>query len=274
MKKHGNLDEKFVNNKAILNNMVVIVSNDYNGKKGVKNLSNGEEVLSFQYDDITYVPSKDAFLVKKDNKVGIVGSDGIVKIKPQYDNLVLIDSENGLYLAEDGVYCGVIDENQNLKIYFEYQKIGVDISQFQENDIKNGYVLLGKLIPAQKPNGKWIFYKINSTTDANGEKNVECKELMEGFAGFENIGCIASNINNRGIINNLMIIKEYNLVVVHNYDRYGFMDLNGKPVLGVVFKNAFLETTSGVTDYCAIDSNGNEIKVIEELKKIGYTKVE
>ena len=273
-KKLGKLDEKFVNYKAILNNMMVIESNEYDGKKGVRSLSSGEEILGFQYDEITYVPSKDSFLVKKDNKVGIIGSDGIVKIRPQYDNLILIDSENGLYLAEDNTYFGVIDENQNLKIYFEYKKIGVDISQFEENDIRNEYVLLGKLIPAQKMDGKWIFYKINSTTNSDGEKVIECKELIEGFAGFENIGCVVSNVNNRGIINNLMIIKEYNLVVVYNNKHYGFMDLNGKPVLGVVYTNAFLETTSGVTDYCAIDDNGNTIKIIDELKNRGYEKVE
>ena len=273
-KKLGELDDKFVNYKAILNNMIVIESSAYDGKKGVRNLSNGEEILGFQYEEITYVPSKDSFLVKKDNKVGIIGSDGIVKIKPQYDNLILIDSENGLYLAEDGPFCGVIDENQNLKIYFEYKKIGVDISQFEENDIKNEYVLLGKLIPAQKMDGKWIFYKINSTTNSDGEKTIECKELIEGFAGFENIGCVVSNVNNRGIINNLMIIKEYNLVVVQNNTKYGFMDLNGKPVLGVVYANAFLETISGVTDYCAIDGSGNTIKIIDELKNKGYEKVE
>ena len=272
-KKLGELDEKFVNYKAILNNMVVIESSTNDGKKGVRNLSNGEEILGFQYDDITYVPLKDSFLVKKDNKVGIIGSDGIVKIKPQYDNLILIDSENGLYLAEDNTYFGVIDENQNLKIYFEYKKIGVDISQFEENNIKNEYVLFGKLIPAQRASdGKWIFYKINSQTNSNGEKNVECNIVQD--IGFDDIGCIASNINSRGIVNNLMIIKEYNLVVVQKYGTYGIMDLNGKDVLGKIYKSMFLETTSGVTNCCAIDMSGNSINIIDELKNKGYEKVE
>ena len=272
-KKLGELDEKFVNYKAILNNMVVIESSTNDGKKGVRNLSNGEEILGFQYDDITYVPLKDSFLVKKDNKVGIIGSDGIVKIKPQYDNLILIDSENGLYLAEDGPFCGVIDENQNLKIYFEYQKIGVDISQFEENDIKNEYVLFGKLIPAQRASdGKWIFYKINSQTNSNGEKNVECNIVQD--IGFDDIGCIVSNINSRGIVNNLMIIKEYNLVVVQKYGTYGIMDLNGKDALGKIYKSMFLETISGVTNCCAIDMSGNSINIISELKNKGYEKVE
>ncbi len=272
-KKLGKLDEKFVNNKAILDNMIVVESSDYDGKKGVRNFSNGEEILGFQYDDITYVPSKESFLVEKDDKVGIIGSDGIVKIKPEYDNLILIDSENGLYLAEDNTNFGVIDENQNSKIFFEYKKIGVDISQFKENDIRNEYVLFGKLIPAQRASdGKWIFYRINSTTNSNGEKNVECNIIQD--MGFETIGCIVSNINNRGIVNNLMIIKEYNLVIVGNYGTYGIMDSNGKDVLGRIFKSMFLETTSGVTDYIAMDGDGNTIKIIDELKNKGYEKIE
>ena len=271
-KKLGKLDEKFVNTKAILDNMMVVESDDYDGMKGVRNFSNGEEILGFQYDDITYLPLKESFLVKKDDKVGIIGSDGIVKIKPQYDNLILIDSENGLYLAEDNTYFGVIDENQNLKIYFEYKKIGVDISQFKENDIRNEYVLFGKLIPAQRASdGKWIFYRINSTTNSNGEKNVECNIIQD--MGFETIGCIVSNINNRGIVNNLIIIKEYNLVVVGNYGTYGIMDLNGKDVLGKIYASMFLETTSGETDYYALDSSGNTIKIIDELKNKGYEKL-
>ena len=62
-KKLGKLDEKFVNYKAILNNMMVIESNEYDGKKGVRSLSSGEEILGFQYDEITYVPSKGKWTV-------------------------------------------------------------------------------------------------------------------------------------------------------------------------------------------------------------------
>ena len=97
--KYGALDEKFSNRKALLDNMMVIES-ETEGKKGVIDFSNKNEILGFQYDDITYIPSNESFLIKKDDKVGIIGNDKIVKIKPQYDSLTLIDSNNGLYLAE------------------------------------------------------------------------------------------------------------------------------------------------------------------------------
>ena len=265
-KKLGELDEKFSNQKAILDNMMVIVSAS-NGKKGVINYTTNEEILGFQYDDITYISTKESFLIEKDDKVGIIGSDRIVRIKPQYDNLILIDARNGLYLAEDNRF-GVIDENGNTMIYLENDKIGVDINSFKSNGLKSGYVLLGCLIPVQK-DGKWIFYKIETSKDSDGNKHVQCIRLDNG--DFDGIGCITSVT--RGTTSNLMVIEDYNILVVEKYDQYGFMDLNGRPT-GLVYKDTYLETTSGLTNYYAVDKNGNIINVIEELEKRGYTKVQ
>ena len=267
--KLGAFDDKFVNQKAVLDNMIVIESEN-NGKKGVIDYNTKEEILGFQYDDITYIPSKESFLIKKDEKVGIIGSDRIVKIKPQYDNLTLIDRDNGLYLAEDNGY-GVIDENGNIKIYLEYSKVGVDISNFKDNELKKGYVFFDNLIPAQRNDGKWVFYKINSTVNSEGKKNVECNLLQN--IEFDNIGCLANINESVGIVSGLLLIKEYNLVVVQKYGYYGFMDLNGNPALGLIYTNVFIETTSGVSDYYAIDKDGNKIKIVEELEKRGYSKV-
>lgn len=266
--KLGKLDEKFANQKAILDNMMVIES-EYDGQKGVRNFSTKEEILGFQYDDITYIPSKEAFLVEKNNKVGIIGGDKLVRIKPQYDNLTLIDIENGLYLAEDNNKYGIIDEHGNLKIYFEYSKIGVDINDYKDNGLKTGYVLLGKIIPAQRFDGKWIFFNIESTNNPDGSRNVQCTRIENGE--FDGIGCLSKA--ERGTTSNLMILKDYNVIVVQKYNHYGFMDLQGRPALGLIYTNAFIETVSGQTNYCAIDANGNQINVIEELKKRGYNKI-
>ena len=269
---YGNLDEKFANKKALLDNMIVVVA-EGSSRKGVIDFTNKDEILGFQYDDITYIPSNESFLVSKDDKVGIVGKDRIPKIKPQYDSLTLIDSTNGLYLAEDNTFFGVIDENGNLKIHSQYKKIGVAVSQYKENDIKNGYVLFGQIIPAQRENdNKWVFYKINSTTNSDGTKNVECNLIQN--VDVDAIGCIPNNVSdNKGIVSSLMLIKDYNLVVFQKYGFYGFMDMNGNSALGVVFTNAFIETESGVSDYYAIHLNGNRIRIADELEKKGYTKI-
>ena len=82
------------------------------------------------------------------------------------------------------------------------------------------------------------------------------------------------NANFRGIVNNLLGIEEYNLIVVQRNDKYGFLDLKGEAVLGLLYANAFLGTESGVTDYYATKLNGEQIKIKDELNKIQYNKID
>ena len=266
-KKYGKLDEKFANQKALLDKMMIIES-ETNGLKGVRSYSDDKEILGAQYDDITYIPQKSSFIIQKNSKVGIIGNDGVVKIKPQYDKLTLIDDENGLYLAENERFFGVIDSNENIKIYLEFSKIGVDISQFKQNGLKKGYILLNKIIPAQKDN-KWVFFKIESTNNQDGSKNVQCKRL-ENLDYVDNIGCISGT--NRGTVANLMLIPEYNIILVQKYQRYGFINLDGNPASSLIYQDAFIETTSGKKDYFVKDMNGNELRVEDELRKVGSIK--
>ena len=271
-KKYGKLDEKFANQKALLDNMMIIET-ESNRLKGVRSYSEDKEILGAQYNDITYLPQKESFIVEKNSKVGIIGNDGIVKIKPLYDKLTLIDEENGLYLAENDRFFGVIDSNGNIKIYLEYQKIGVDINQFKQNGLKKGYVLLNKIIPAQK-DGKWILFKIESTTNSDGSKNVQCRNLFEnnryGIDYIDNIGCITGT--HRGTITNLMLIKEYDVILVQKYQKYGFLNVDGNPASNMIYQDAFIETTSGKKDYFVVDGNGNTLRVEDELRKVGTIK--
>ena len=267
--KFGKLDEKFVNHKAILDNMMVIES-DYDGQKGVRNFSTKEEILGFQYDDITYIPSKEAFLIEKNNKVGIIGSDRIVKIKPQYDNLTLIDSVNGLYLAEDNGFFGIVDENGNTKIHLEHSKIGVDLNDFKDNGLKNGYILLGNLIPVLD-NGIWSFFKIESTKNSDGSRNVQCTKMQtDEFTG---IGC-KSKVT-RGTVTNLIVLEEYGMVIVQKQGvYYGFMNQDGILPIGVTCTDIYAETTSGQKNYFMVNSiNGKTYYTAKVLENAGYSKV-
>ena len=112
------LDDSLENHKAILEDIMVVKSED--GQYGVVNYSTGQKMLDSKYDKITYIPHKKAFLIMKNNKVGIISSDGTTKISPEYDELTLIDNENERYLAKkDGLY-GVVNINGNVIIYIEY----------------------------------------------------------------------------------------------------------------------------------------------------------
>lgn len=263
----GTLDSRLANQKATLDNMIVIKAKN-NGKKGVINFSTKEEILGFQYDDITYIPEKKSFMILKDNKVGIIGSDKFLKIKPQYDKLVLIDSQNGLYLAQSNRYYGVIDENGDVKIPFYYSKVGVDIRNFEDNGLKTGYILLGRIIPVKKVDGKWIMYRIDTSKNPDNSVAIQCTRIENG--DFDDIGCITNTVS--PTISSLIVIKDYDIIVVKKNNQYGFMDLQGKNVLGLIYNEAYLETTSEQTNYYATYGNGSQIEITEELKKLGYKK--
>lgn len=270
-KNNYEVDDTFVNQKAVLDNMIVVV--DSFEKYGVID-GKAEKIIGTTYDKITYIPQKQAFLVERNGKVGIYGNN--TKIEPTYDELKLIDSENELYLVKnsEGRY-GVIDATGQRKIYLDYEKIGVDISNFTNNGMKSGYVLLDKLIPVQQ-DGNWKFFKIEATTNQDGTKTVECKDMNTKF---ESIGCVSKT--NKTTTSNVMVLSDYNIIVVQRNEKYGFMDIDGKVALPPIYSDVYMETTSEKKSYYMVltekDANTNvesekTYNVIEELEKKGYNK--
>ena len=86
------------------------------------------------------MPVSGDFLVTNNNKVGIISKNGETKVQLMYDSIELMDQKLGLYLAhKDGKY-GVLDKAGNIKIHIENDEIGIDISNFAQNNIKNKLV--------------------------------------------------------------------------------------------------------------------------------------
>lgn len=255
-KGYAEMDATFVNQKAVLENMIVVISDER--YYGVIDYETGNTILGPQYEAITYIPEKSAFLIKKDGKVGMIASDGTTKISANYDSLTLIDNKNELYLASSGGLYGVIDANGKTIIYMEYDKIGIDVSNFEKNDVKTGYVLLDKLIPVQQ-NGLWGFF------DIEGKKITDIK--------YDDIGAVSDN--RASMLYNLLLIKDYNVVVVEKNGVYGFIDTEGKEVISLVLKDTYIETSAGETTYKMINANNlKSYNVIDRLESVGVEKVE
>ena len=217
------------------------------------NFGNGGEVLGSQYDKITYIPQQKRFLIEKDGKVGIYDVDEqLFKITISYDELMLIDEENKLYLAKDGELYGVIDINGNTKIVIEYDKIGIDVSKYGQKGLKSGYILLGDLIPVQK-NNKWSFYKVKSTENEDGTKNVRCEEFNDKF---DEIGCVTKTSG--ATVSNIVTIEEYNVVVVKYGDYYGLMKNDGGVAVAPQYTDIYMETSAGKTNYFLVSGTGEE----------------
>ena len=236
------LDETLDNYKAILEGRIVITTES--GYYGVLDLNNAKnEILEPKYDNITYIPQKEVFMIESNGKVGIYSIDGEEKISPSYDSLVLIDDENDLYVAEqDGLY-GIINIEEETILYIEYDKIGIDVSNFDQDDVTTGYVLLDTLIPVQK-NDKWGFF------DKEGNK-------ITKFV-YTEIGCVTSSKTSTTY--NVLIIEGDNdneaLVVKREDDegeeKYTFLNADGEEIEDCVFEDVYVKISSGTQTYYVI----------------------
>ncbi len=235
-KGYQQVDPNLINQKAIFESMIVVTNT--NGLFGVIDYSTGEEILGTQYDNITYIPHKSAFLITKNDKVGIIASDGTTKLAPIYDNLTLIDYENELYMAESNGRYGIVNINGSTVIYLDYDGIGINVDRFNQSGIKNGYVLLNKLIPVQR-NGKWGFFDI---------RGKQVTQLI-----YDNIGC--ENLTSGSLNYPLLLIPEANIIAVNRDGKYTFINLNGEEVVDCIFKEVYIEDAGGEQQYYMVWQN-------------------
>lgn len=244
------ISEEFANKKTVLNNMLVVTKNQ--GKVYAVLDISGKDVIEAKYDYIEYLPNSGDFLVKSNNKVGVISAKKETKIQILYDNLELIDSDAGLYLAEKDNKYGVIDSKGNIKIYIEYDQIGIDNTKFEQNDIKNKYLLDNGMILAKK-DSLWGAF------DKNGNEILDFE--YEGF------GYIASSSKNAI---NLLLIPEYNVLVASKDKKYTLINSSGKELCIPILDDVYMTIDSG-KKYYYMSYNNKTINVEDFLDEIGVT---
>lgn len=241
------LSENFENNKAVVQNMLVVTDDKY---FGVINATDGTEVLECKYDDIIYQEATGDFIVCSDDKYGIIGTNKKTKVNLTYDSISLMDYDAGLYLVERDKKYGVIDFNGNSKIYVENDEIGVDISKFQENDLKTGYLLIDNLIPVMK-NDKWGLF------DKNGNQVVDFE--------YDSFGYIA---NNNKEATNLLVIPDYNVIVACVDEKYTLLNASGEQPFKALVDDIYMTINGGEKSYVMI-ANDKTYDVEEYLDRLG-----
>lgn len=224
---YNSIHEDFENKKTILDGMLVVKKDE---KYGVID-TNGNSILDTKYDDIDYLRHTGDFLVNSNGKVGIISKNKQTKVSVAYDDIELMDSTSNLYKIKQNNKFGVIDINGNIKIYPEYDAIGVNIGSYQYNNIKNGYVLLDTLIPVQKD-------KLWGMFDKSGNKVVDFK--------YDDLGYVQNNSKN---MNNLLIIPDYNAIVVKKNDKYNLISLKGNEIFNVFLDSVYTTTENGEEKY-------------------------
>lgn len=243
------LSSQFVNQKAIFHNQL-IVRKDKN-KCGVIGID-GTVILEPKYDNITYLLNTGDFLVETNKKVGIMSANRETKVQIIYDSIELMDSDSELYVVKRENRYGVIDIRGNTKIYIENDQIGIDISKFSQNNIKNKYILADNLIPV-KNDGLWALY------DKSGNQITEYK--------YDSFGYVASN--NRDALN-LLIIPDYNVLVVCKDKKYALVNAFGKELFGTIADDIYMTISGGERHYY-IGVNDQKIDAEEWLDRNGVT---
>lgn len=221
----------FNNKKALLYNLVVVTNTD--GHYGVYN-SSGQEIIGTKYTSITFKEDSQEFTVRTDEeKMGILTSDGATKIEPNYTDIKQISRELNYYLVNNNNKYGVINQNGNIVIYLEYDKIGIDESNFNPNGINNAYILFEKCIPVRQ-NNKWGILDINGNVILPIE--------------YDNIGCIGGGQSNSNS-NNVLVIPQYEAIVVGKEDKYGIINTNGEEYVPRMLDTVYSITSSGEDKY-------------------------
>lgn len=224
------ISENFINHKTVLNNMLVVTKNQDQTYAVID--VKGNTIIEPKYDYIEYLPNSGDFLVKSNNKVGIISAKREMKVQILYDSLELVDSDSGLYIAKKDNKYGVIDSKGNIKIYIEYDQIGIDITKFEKNDIKNKYLLDNGMILVRKD-------KLWGAFDKNGNQILNFE--------YDSFGYIAST--NKDAIN-LLMIPDYNVIVAHKSGfKYTLINSVGKELCVPILDDVYMTISGGEKHY-------------------------
>lgn len=246
------ISDVLANQKAILQNMLVVAKED-NSIYGVIDI-NGNTILEAKYDDITYLPEIGDFIVEANGKVGILGSKGESKVQIMYDSIQLMDSDVGLYVASNNNKYGVIDLRGNIKIYIENDEVGMDITPFSQNNIKNKYILAGNLIPVKKGD-LWGLY------DISGKQLVDFE--------YDSFGYIAKT--NRDALS-LLVIPDYEVLVACKDEKYILLNSIGEKLFNAPIADDIYMTISGGQIHYYITVNNQTMDAEQYLDNIGVRK--
>ncbi len=244
------ISEEFANQKAILKNMLVVTNN--NKRVGVLD-TEGKSILEVKYSNITYLSSVGEggdFLVEDNGKVGVMSKNRETKIQLIYDSIELLDLDAGLYVAKKDNKYGVLDFRGKVIIYIENDEIGVDISRFKENGIKNKYILAENLIPARKDR-KWGLY------DTKGNLLVDYQ--------YDSLGYTATSSRNAL---SLLVIPDYNVIVACKDKKYTLLNSIGEELFSGPVADDIYMTIDGGKKHYYIRANDQEMDAEEYLNQI------
>lgn len=155
------LTTNFKNQRALSDGYAVVGKDK---EYGVVELETGKEIISLKYDSVEYVQSIGEFIVSSNSNYGMQkpGSQ-TPTIKLEYESIELLNAEKRLYIVGKNEKYGVINSEGNEVIPTEYDQIGLtSVSAYKSQGEKDKYVINGECIPVMR-NGSYGLYSIDGT---------------------------------------------------------------------------------------------------------------
>ncbi len=237
----------FNNQKAVLYDMMVVkdpTTNQY----GVVSISDpNNQIIGSRYASIEFIEGSNDFIVETaESKVGIIGSDGITKVRFDYDEIKEIDKNLGLYLVTSNNKEGVVNRNGKIIVYQEYDQIGLP-NTLNDSNVTNKYILFENCIPVCRD-------ELWGLIDINGNQILPLE-----YNGF---GCSGQNSQDSRAAD-VVIIPEINGIVVEKDEangnstvrKYGIINSDATLIINIVLDSVYSITSQGEVTYYASVQN-------------------
>lgn len=231
--KEQKLENKYENIEPVVgSNLFVITESE---KQKLIN-SKGTTILENGFDKITQIlkDSKELIFVK-DNLYGVMTTEGIVTIPNTYNHLKQL--ENGYIVAKQNERYGIIDNKNNVKVYFNYtaisynKELGIYIAEdtdFKSSIIdKNFEVKLIGIVSELNADLKYIKMYVNDEYKYYG---LDFEEIQ-----------------------NTEVLKGNSLFLSKKEGKYGFINSKGEVVVDYIYDDATEQNKFG---YSAVQKNG------------------
>ncbi len=234
----SNKEQKLENNYEKIEQ--VYGSNSYvvveNGKQKLVN-SKGTTLLEEGFDRITQICQKNAdqVIFVKDGKYGVMDTSSQVLIPNTYDEIK--ELSNGYLIAKQNDRYGIIDNQNNVKLYFNYNSISYNKTAdlYIAEDVEFQSSIIDKNFEVKL---------IGILSEINTEENY-IRMRMGGEYKYYNF-----NFEEK---TNIEILKSKTLYLSKKNEKYGYVDSEGKVVVDYIYDDATEQNKFG---YVAVQKNG------------------
>ena len=147
------IEQDFENKKALLYGYLIVKKED--GLYKIIDNENTKEIVADKYTEIKFSEITQEFLVTNSlGQVGIINLDGTTKIEPTYESIEIFDKELDLYLIKKNNKYGLIKSGNIAFLPAEYDNIGLKKSNIENTSGEKQKLILDTLIPVCKES-KW-----------------------------------------------------------------------------------------------------------------------